>query len=305
VLALRAAGANDATAKTVDWLRKVQGDDGGWGNEPGDPSTPEIAGAVLQVLTPGSNAGDRALGYLRDAKRPNGGFAPGNNLGANAQATAWASQGLLAAGKDPATFGAGKSSLAYLRDLQADDGHFLQAPGQEASPVWVTADAIVPLAGAHLPISAPPREPKPSSAPVPDGKSSGSGGGIPPSSLPPSSVPPPSSGRSPLEDFEQLEEGGSSAQAGSAAPSAGDGQRKKPPAGSPAGAFPHGTPLPGTAPAPATPLPSEASGEPASESTEGQSSTAGAIVLGLLAGCVLFALGLAVRKGWMHWRYGL
>jgi Prenyltransferase and squalene oxidase repeat len=39
VLALRAAGANDATAKTVEWLRKVQGKDGGWGNLPGDPGT--------------------------------------------------------------------------------------------------------------------------------------------------------------------------------------------------------------------------------------------------------------------------
>ena len=41
VLALRAAGANDAAAPTVDWLRKVQGKDGGWGNEPkSDPARP-------------------------------------------------------------------------------------------------------------------------------------------------------------------------------------------------------------------------------------------------------------------------
>src|SRR5699024_7322383 len=54
VLALRAAGADGSTAGTVEWLRKVQGKDGGWGNEPGDASTAEITGAVLQVLTPGS-----------------------------------------------------------------------------------------------------------------------------------------------------------------------------------------------------------------------------------------------------------
>jgi energy-coupling factor transport system substrate-specific component len=305
VLALRAAGANDATAKTVQWLRKVQGKDGGWGNLPGDASTQEIAGAVLQVLTPGSDAGNRALGYLRDAKRPNGGFAPGNHLAANAQATAWASQGLLAAGKDPAGFGSGKSSLAYLRDLQAGDGHFLQAPGQEASPVWVTADAIVPLAGAHLPIVAPPREPKPASAPASHSNPSSSSGGVAPSNLPPSGVPP-SSGKSPLEVLEQFEGDGSGAPAESAAPSGKGGHGTKPPAGSPGGGFPQGSPLPGTAPAPATPLPSDAAGEAASESTEDQnSSTAGAIVLGLLAGCVLFALALATRKGWMRWRYGL
>ncbi|MGN6557955.1 MAG: hypothetical protein ACTHLH_08080, partial [Solirubrobacterales bacterium] len=64
VLALRSAGANGATGTTVDWLRKVQGKDGGWGNEPGDASTAEITGAVLMVLSPGSGASDRALAYL-------------------------------------------------------------------------------------------------------------------------------------------------------------------------------------------------------------------------------------------------
>jgi energy-coupling factor transport system substrate-specific component len=308
VLALRAAGASDATAPTVDWLRKVQGKDGGWGNEPGDPSTPEITGAALQVLTPGSDASDRALGYLRDAKRPNGGFAPGNNLEANAQATAWASEGLLAAGKDPASFGPGKSSLAYLRDLQAEDGHFLQAPGQEASPVWVTADAIVPLAGAHLPISAPPREPQPASSPSTHSSPSGPSGGVPPSSVlpsspPPASVPPSSSGKSPAEVLEQFEAEGGGASSLPATPSGKGGAGAKPPGGAAGGQLPSEAISP--APLPETPLPSEASGEPASESTEGQSSTAGAIVLGLLAGCVLFAVGLAARKGWMHWRYGL
>jgi energy-coupling factor transport system substrate-specific component len=302
VLALRAAGANDSTATTVAWLRKVQGKDGGWGNEPGDAATPEITGAALQVLTPGSDAGDRALAYLRDAKRPNGGFAPSNNLAANAQATAWASQGLLASGKDPATFGSGKSSFAYLHDLQADDGHFLQAPGQEASPVWVTADAIVPLAGTHLPVSAPPRVPKPKPAPAPAAGSPGFSGGVPPSTSAPAS------GETPLEVLEKFEDKGSGSGAspveGKPAPGGG-GKGAKPPGGSGGGLLPQGSPAE-PAPLPESRLPSEAAGEPASESTgDSSSSTAGAIVLGLLAGCVLFACGLAGRKGWMHWRYGL
>jgi energy-coupling factor transport system substrate-specific component len=303
VLALRSAGANDATAKTVAWLRKVQGKDGGWGNNPGDAATPEITGAVLQVLTPGSDAGDRALGYLRDAKRPNGGFAPGNNLSANAQATAWASEGLLATGKDPAGFGPGKSSFAYLRSLQADDGHFLQAPGQEASPVWVTADAIVPLAGRHLPISAPPREPKPKPAPLPSSSSPSYSGGVPPSSGAPES------GESPLEILEKYEDSsgaGAGAAAGGQPASPGGGGKGAKPSGGSISPLPEGSPA-SPAPAPDTPLlPSEAEGEQASEATEDStSSTAGAIVLGLLAGCVLFACGLAGRKGWMRWRYGL
>jgi Prenyltransferase and squalene oxidase repeat len=305
VLALRAAGANDATGTTVAWLRKVQGKDGGWGNEPGDPSTPEITGAALQVLARGSDASDRALSYLRDAKRPNGGYAPANNLGANAQATAWASQGLLAAGEDPAGFGPGKSSFAYLRGLQADDGHFLQAPGQEASPVWVTADAIVPLAGAHLPISAPPREPKPKPAappPTPSTSPPSYSGGLPPAGASPSSPD-----KSTLEALEHFGSDGGGAAGG---PSAGSGAPSG--KGSPGilpGNLPKGGRLPQGAipePAPEGAFPTDAAGEPASEATEEtSSSTVGAIVLGLLAGCVLFALGLAGRRGWMRWRYGL
>jgi energy-coupling factor transport system substrate-specific component len=307
VLALRAAGANDSTAQTVEWLRKVQGKDGGWGNEPGDAATAEITGAALQVLTPGSDASDRALSYLRGAKRPNGGFAPGNNLAANAQATAWASQGLLATGKDPAAFGAGKSSFAYLLDLQADDGHFLQAPGQEGSPVWVTADAIVPLAGSHLPISAPPREPKPKPSPTPDSTSPGfNAGGVPPASTVPES------GESPLEILEKFKKsGGAGTPTPPSAPSGGgSGKGAKPPSGSIGGELPQESPV-APAPLPEARLPSEGAGEsgagePASEATaDSSSSTAGAIVLGLLAGCVLFALGLACRRGWMRWRYGL
>jgi hypothetical protein len=302
VIALRAAGANDAAAPTVGWLRKVQGKDGGWGNEPGDASTAEVTGAVLQVLTPGSEASDRALEYLRRAKRPNGGFAPGKNLSANAQATAWASQGLLAVGKDPAGFGTGKSSFAYLRELQTDDGRFLQAPGIEASAVWVTADVLVPLSGHHLPVPAPPREPQPKPDPI---TSSADSGGIPPS------IPVTPSGSSPgaseaLEEFFEPGAGGAGASGGSL-PKGG-----APPGGGSTGA-PPGLPLPKWDLIPeefdTDPEASELQyGEQASQGTTGDDSssgTAGAILAGLLAGCVLFGAGLAGRRGWMRWRYGL
>lgn len=302
VLALRAAGAG-GTAKTIEWLRKVQGDDGGWGNEPGDPGTPEVTGAVLQVLSPGSDASDRALSYLRKEKRSNGGFAPGNNLSANAQATAWASQGLLAAGKDPAGFGAGKSSLAYMRDLQASDGHFLQAPGQEASPVWVTADVLVPLAGDYLPISAPPRAPQPKESSSPNTTpSETTSGSTSPSELPPGSK------EATLESLEQFGNrsgsggGSGGSPAAPAAPSGGGAGGILPQIPSTGGSVPKGS----AAPAPETAAPSDASGQPAAETTDsGNSSTAGSIVLGLLAGCVLFLVALATRRGWMRWRYGL
>lgn len=316
VLALRAAGANSSAKATVEWLRKVQANDGGWGNDPQSPSTADITGAVLQVLAPGSQASDSALAYLREEKRPNGGYAPGRTLSANAQATAWVSQGLLAAGKDPAGFGGGASSLAYLRDLQASDGKFLQAPGTEASPVWVTTEVMVPLSGHFLPIAAPPREPRPNptksdggvksgsskSSPSPGSTASGSSPGIPKSAA----------------DLKKILEEKSGASAGAASPPGGN----PPPSG--AGAT-GGVPLPlpsggglpesdgGVLPDPSTDTAPEASelqyGEQTAEAVAGDSDSdsgmAGAILLGLLAGCVLFGLGLAARRGWMRWRYGL
>jgi energy-coupling factor transport system substrate-specific component len=296
-LALRAAGADDAARPTVEWLRKVQGEEGGWGNEAQSPSTAEITGAVLQVLTPSSEACDRALAYLRKAKRPNGGFAPGNNLSANAQATAWASQGLLAVGKDPAGFGPGKSSLAYMRELQSDSGYFLQAPNQEVSPVWVTADVLVPLSGHHLPIAAPPRLPETSELTVKKGSSNA--GGIAPSLDIPS---PDSEAGSSSTLKEAFESGAGGPPPGHSAPSGQNGSGALPNSPSTGGRVPEGDL--GTALPEASAL--ETSGEPASETTEdSNSSTAGAILLGLLAGCLLFGAGLAGRRGWMRWRYGL
>jgi energy-coupling factor transport system substrate-specific component len=305
VLALRAAGENAAAKVTVDWLRKVQAKDGGWGNEPQSPSTADITGAVLQVMSRGSRASDDALAYLRGEKRPNGGYAPGKNLSANAQATAWVAQGLLAAGKDPAGFGGGSSSIGYLESLQAADGSFLQAPGSEVSPVWVTAEAMVPLAGSFLPIAAPPREAQPKQkreAKAKAGEPKESQIATPPPASP-SSVP---GNSADLKDF--FEAGGS-----------GSGGKSPTPSQSATGGlpFPSGGRLPegdgGTAPEGASGGSPESAelqyGEQASTPVDGDSGsssgTAGAILLGLLAGCVLFGLGLAGRRGWMRWRYGL
>jgi energy-coupling factor transport system substrate-specific component len=298
VLALRAAGANDAATPTVEWLRKVQGREGGWGNEPDSESTPEITGAVLQVLTPGSKAADDALAYLRRSKRPNGGFAPGNNLSANAQATAWASEGLLASGKDPAGFGTGKSSFAYMRSLQTDEGYFLQSPNLESSPVWVTSDVLVALSGNHLPVPTPPRESKPKPKPLESVGNSPPSGSVPPSL----SVPPSSSESLPPSALKEALEGGAAGPPpGHSAPSGKGGSGPLPNVGSTGGRVPEGdlgTALPDTS--------ASQPGAPVSETSEDtSSSTAGAILLGLLAGCLLFGAGLAGRRGWMHWRYGL
>lgn len=310
VLALRAADAEAAATKTVEWLRNAQAKDGGWGNLPRQQGTAEITGAVLQVLSPGSKASDEGLAYLRREKRPNGGFAPNKTLSANAQATAWASQGLLAAGKDPGTFARGKSSFAYLRGLQAEEGYFQQAPGSDIDRVWVTADALVALSGHHLPVPAPPREPKPKvPKPTAETSSSTSGSGgltLPPAETSESSPSTPQEVEEAFDDF-----GGGASPGGSASGGSGPGASSgavPPGPGSAPGEVPDffsEEGLPGGEPGAGAEAPPLQSGEQASDTSDSGSSTAGAILLGLLAGCLLFAMGLAGRTGWMRWRYGL
>ncbi|HEX4838748.1 MAG TPA: hypothetical protein VFV03_09530, partial [Solirubrobacteraceae bacterium] len=72
----------------------------------------------------------------------------------NAQSTAWAIQGLLAAGHDPrAITRRGHSPLGYLEGLIASDGSVRYSSASSQTPVWVTAEALAALAGKPLPIA--------------------------------------------------------------------------------------------------------------------------------------------------------
>ncbi len=159
VIALRAAGATGGLEKTLSWLRDAQNEDGGWGDVPGAPSNADVTGAAMQALA-GSKAADRGLSYLRSAQRPGGGFALGGSGGVNSQSTAWAVQGMLAAGADPASVRAGgKNALDYLAARQAADGHYTYSASSDQTPVWVTGEVIVAVAGQTFPVPVPPREP--------------------------------------------------------------------------------------------------------------------------------------------------
>lgn len=293
VIALRAAGATGSLEQSLGWLQKVQNDDGGWGDVPGSPSTADGTGAVMQALSGDSKAVQRGLSYLRGAQRPGGGFALGGNGAVNSQSTAWAIQGILAAGGNPDSFRRGGSSAPdYLAARQAGDGHYRYSKSSDQTPVWVTGQALAAAAGKPLPIPPPPREPKPP-------ESQTQTGGIPPAttSPAPSSAPPP---------------GASSASGGStvspAAPAEGGSgplpnvlrpPGSLPPSASAEGFLPGGREREGSGTSEAEALASE---EPADDP---KSSTAGAIVLGLLAGALLFAAGLGGRRLWMRQRYGL
>lgn len=148
VMALRAAGATRGVGRSLAWLRRVQGPDGGWGAIPGAGSDPDSTGAVLQALAAGSRATRRGVRYLRRSQRRGGGWALTAGSTPNSQSTAWATQGLLAAGVDAGSVReGGRSGLDFLAARRARDGHYRYSATSDQTPVWVTAQA---LAAANL-----------------------------------------------------------------------------------------------------------------------------------------------------------
>ncbi|HET6998218.1 MAG TPA: prenyltransferase/squalene oxidase repeat-containing protein [Solirubrobacterales bacterium] len=293
VIALRTAGATGGLGSSLSWLHKVQNDDGGWGDLPDSPSTADGTGAVMQALTSDSKAVHRGLSYLRQAQRKGGGFPLGSNGAVNTQSTAWAVQGILAAGGDPDSFRRGGSSaLDYLSAQQAQDGHYRYSKSANQTPIWVTSQVLVAAAGKSLPIPPPPREPTPAKNKAKTGGLSSTSGssssgepGTPlplgPSVSPASPTTPESGGGGPLPNV--LRPPGQPAPGASAE------------AIPPAGREREGSPAAAT-----DPLASEESTE-----DDSKSSTAGAILLGLAAGALLFAAALGGRRAWMRWRYGV
>ena len=160
VLALRAAGEQPRSRSvrgSAGWLVRRQNRDGGFGFAPVSASDVDSTGAVLQALaaagrarTPGAR---RAVAYLRRAQAPSGGFGMEGG-DANAQSTAWAVQGLVAAGRDPNDLRRrGRGPLGYLRSLQAADGSIRYSRTSAQTPVWVTAQALVALRRRPFPLA--------------------------------------------------------------------------------------------------------------------------------------------------------
>jgi Prenyltransferase and squalene oxidase repeat len=167
VIALRAAEATGSLDHSIAWLAKVQNRDGGWGDVPGSPSTADGTAAVMQAMPHTKPAVD-ALAYLRQVQRPSGGFVTGGNGAVNAQSTAWAAQGMLAVGSDPATIReGGNSALDYLADRRGENGHYDYSATSDQTPIWVTGQVLTAIAGEAFPIPEAARAPKPEPAPAP------------------------------------------------------------------------------------------------------------------------------------------
>ena len=164
VLALRSDGVG-APARTLRWLVHQQGSDGGFGFAGGGGSSDvDDTGATLEALAgdhAAASAISRAVGYLRGQQERDGGFPSQPGLSSNAQSTAWAIQGLDAAGVSPASLhrGGAISPLAYLDSLVGSDGAVRYSRGVTQTPVWVTGEALMAMEGKPLPIAAPAAPP--------------------------------------------------------------------------------------------------------------------------------------------------
>jgi energy-coupling factor transport system substrate-specific component len=175
VMALRAAGGHGGISGSLRWLRGAQNSDGGWGFTTGVASDADSTGAALQAVQ-GSRAARRGTRWLIRAQTPAGGWRIAGGGAVNTQSTAWALQGLIAAGRRPDSIRtAGRSGIDYLLARQESDGHIRYSRSIDQTPVWVTAQALVPLFGQDYPVD--PVDPRPQSRGDDTGDGDGGDGG--------------------------------------------------------------------------------------------------------------------------------
>jgi energy-coupling factor transport system substrate-specific component len=175
ILALRAAGVTPS-ARTLSWLVRQHDRDGGYNySRAGGYSDIDDTGAALEALAgipgaPASRARAGAVSYIERHQDHDGGFPSTPGGGSNAQSTAWAVQGLLAAGVNPSSLhrAGAPSPLVYLQSLIAPDGHVRYSRGSSQTPVWVTGEALMALQRKPLPLQPPASKaaPKPVSRAV-------------------------------------------------------------------------------------------------------------------------------------------
>jgi hypothetical protein len=180
-------GAEEAVHAGADWLLTQQNPDGGWSyGVKGDPSEVDLTGAAVEALNaagrPGTEAQREAFAYLAKAQLPDGGFPalPEREGESNVASTAWAVQGIWAAGGNPETWltGSGEATeepLDYLESMQAADGHIRWRQSSDLNGIWMTAYVTPTFAGQALP---PPTVPRSTGA-APACRQEGSGGESP------------------------------------------------------------------------------------------------------------------------------
>jgi energy-coupling factor transport system substrate-specific component len=162
IIALTAAGHSSHYApirEAAGWLERQQNSDGGFGfARRGAGSDVDDTGAVLQALFDAGarkrNALSAAVGYLSRSQNLDGGFPQRTGGQSNSQSTAWAAQGLLATGHDPALVRrrGSRSPIEYLESLVSPDGSVRYSRTSAQTPVWVTAQVLIALQRRIFPV---------------------------------------------------------------------------------------------------------------------------------------------------------
>ncbi|MBC7104542.1 MAG: S-layer homology domain-containing protein [Firmicutes bacterium] len=155
VIALAAAGEGPVDPEgALEWLMERQLPDGGWAYAVGlTRSDPDMTGMALLALralgVPASHrAVQRAVECLRRMQLPDGGFA-GWGVDANAESTAMALVGLVAAGKNPLAGGwPGPDPLKALFAYRLEGGAFAHVADGPPDPM-ATRQALLALADCY------------------------------------------------------------------------------------------------------------------------------------------------------------
>ena len=162
IFALASVGhssAYPAIRRAAGWIEHQQNPDGGFSfGARGQASDVDDTAAALQALVDAGARDQRVRGtawrYLLGSQNPDGGYPQQRGGESNAQSTAWAVQGLLAGGVNPASVRrrSSRSPIGYLESLVTRSGSVRYSRTSAQTPVWVTAEALVALARRTFPI---------------------------------------------------------------------------------------------------------------------------------------------------------
>lgn len=141
-----------SSARTTKFILAQQAKNGGFAwFVHGQPDSNDTAAALeaLRVAHVHGVAETRAVAFLRTFQNADGGFELTHGRGSDAQSTAWAIQGFVAAGQKPP-----RSAFGYLAKLKRTDGSYRYSAKYMTTPVWVTSQVLAALAKKPFPFAA-------------------------------------------------------------------------------------------------------------------------------------------------------
>jgi hypothetical protein len=140
-----------STTQTTRWLLAQQAKTGGFSWASGGQPDSNDTAAALEALRVADVRGapvTRAVVFLRSFQNRDGGYELTHGRGSDAQSTAWAIQGLVAARRTPP-----RAAFAYLAKLKRADGSYRYSAKYASTPVWVTSQVLAAVAKKPFPFT--------------------------------------------------------------------------------------------------------------------------------------------------------